>query len=304
MKKFTVVHRADQNNVGDIASNPLQYFLNRDEYDVVDIVDITQKAYDSTLPLIVGGGGLIDNEFFGDALRNVLISADYNQLMQMWQQRWSLCNPENEELHTEFIETYQQFIKKYIDKLDETKAKRFVWGAGHNGDAGRKKPQSLVYPSWLSEFDLVGVRDYKQNLPWVPCASCMHPALRQQYTIKNDVIWFEHKKQLIKDFGSDSIPRFVNSGNNVEQTIELLGSANIILTNSYHGAYWGTLLGKKVIVVGPWSSKFYAMRHAPTLISPDGNWKHVVDQANVYPDALIECIDATERFWEKVKERV
>ena len=39
MKKFTVVHRVDINNVGDLASNPLQYFLDRDEYDVIDIVD-------------------------------------------------------------------------------------------------------------------------------------------------------------------------------------------------------------------------------------------------------------------------
>lgn len=304
MKKFTVVHRVDQNNVGDIASNPLQYFLSPDEYDVVDIVDITHKSYDSTLPLIVGGGGLINNEFFNDTLHSVLMSADYNQLMQMWQQRWALCDPLNENLHTEFIEEYQQFIKRYVDRLNETKAKRFVWGAGHNGDFNRKRGWNFSYPAWLSEFDLVGVRDYKQNLPWVPCASCMHPALRKQYEIKNDVIWFEHKKQLIKDFGHDSIPRFVNSGNNVDQTIELLGSANIILTNSYHGAYWGTLLGKKVIVVGPWSSKFQAMRHQPGIIPSDGDWKKVIDQVTEYPTALDECIDVTEKFWEKIKERL
>lgn len=304
MKKFTVVHRKDLNNVGDMASNPLQYFLKDDEYDVVDIVDITKQSYDSTLPLIIGGGGLINNDFFGDNLRNVLISADYNQLMQLWQQRWTLCDPVNEELHSDFIQDYQQFIKHYVDQLNKTKAKRFIWGAGHNGEVNKKKGNNFVYPSWLSDFDLTGVRDYKQNLPWVPCASCMHPALQEKYTIKNDVIWFEHKKQLIKDFGDDSIPRFVNSGNNVEHTIELLGSANIILTNSYHGAYWGTLLGKKVIVVGPWSSKFYAMRHQPKMISADIPWRTVVDQVPTYSDALDECVDATEIFWNKIKDQV
>ena len=304
MKKFTVVHRVDINNVGDLASNPLQYFLDRDEYDVIDIVDIDQQSYDSTLPLIIGGGGLINNDFFGDTLHNLLISADYNQLMQLWQQRWTLCDPANEDLHTEFLEKYQQFIKHYVDKLNTTKAKRFLWGIGHNGDVNRKKPQSVTYPSWLSDFDLIGVRDFKQNLPWVPCASCMHPALHKKYEIKNDVIWFEHKKQIIKDFGSDSIPLFVNSGSNIDQTIELLGSANVILTNSYHGAYWGTLLGKKVIVVGPWSSKFYLMRHQPVLISADDSWKAAVDKTKLYPDALDECVAATEKFWNKIKEQI
>jgi len=304
MKKFTVVHRTDQNNVGDMASNPLQYFLSPDEYDVVDIIDLRKNAFNSQLPLIVGGGGLLNNDFFGDNLRNVLISADYNQLMQLWQQRWALCDSINESLHTEFIEQYQQFIKGYVDRLNKSKAPRFLWGAGHNGDINKKRPKELSYPSWISDFDIVGVRDFKQNLPWTPCASCMHPALRKHYDIKNDVIWFEHKKQLIKDFGNDSIPRFVNSGNNIEQIIELLGSANIILTNSYHGAYWGTLLKKKVIVVGPWSSKFSAMRHAPELIDADRRWQDVVDSAATYHDALDECVAATMDMWTKIQQRL
>ena len=34
--KYAVVHRSDPNNVGDLAANPLQYFLNKDEYQVID----------------------------------------------------------------------------------------------------------------------------------------------------------------------------------------------------------------------------------------------------------------------------
>ena len=62
--KFTVVHRADRNNVGDLASNPLQYFLEPEEYQVVDITQIKETSYNSALPMIVGGGGLVANEFF------------------------------------------------------------------------------------------------------------------------------------------------------------------------------------------------------------------------------------------------
>ena len=105
----------------------------------------------------------------------------------------------------------------------------------------------------------------------------------------------------IKNFGNDSIPRFVNSGSNIDQTIELLGSANIILTNSYHGAYWGVLLGKKVIVVEPWSSKFLSMKHAPWILKRDQDWKEVVDQIEIRDSALDDCQDATTKFWAKIK---
>jgi exopolysaccharide biosynthesis predicted pyruvyltransferase EpsI len=129
----------------------------------------------------------------------------------------------------------------------------------------------------------------------------MHPALRKQYTIKNDIIWFEHKKQLVKDFGNDSIPRYINSGSNIDHTIELLGSANIIITNSYHGAYWGTLLKKRVIVVSPWSSKFFALRHQVPLIDKTDNWTDAIDRCEIYQDALDECESETINMWTKVQ---
>ena len=299
--KYYVVHRADENNVGDMSSNPLRYFYDSQDYEVIDIVDIGKKNYNSSVPMIVGGGGLINNDFFGDVLHNVLMSADYNQLMTLWRNRWQLCDPENAELQQEFLKEYQVLIKKYVDRLKNESAPRILWGAGHNGEIGKKKNIKLEYPDWISEFDHVGIRDWNQNLPWVPCASCMHGALTKKYSIKNDIIWFEHKKQLIKDFGNDSIPRFVNSGNNIDQTIELLGSANIILTNSYHGAYWGTLMGKRVIVVSPWSTKFSNMRHQPTIILDSKEWKDVIDTVDTHYDALDECVAATEKFWKEIR---
>jgi hypothetical protein len=299
--KFTVVHRADQNNVGDLASNPLQYFLKPDEYQVVDITRITETEYDSQLPMVIGGGGLIGNEFFGDAVPSLLPSADVDQLVSIQKHKWNLKDPANEEAHAEFQFAHRNFIKRYMNKIKPVSAPRHIWGAGHNGPLDKRGAAEIVYPDWLMNFDEVGVRDWDQNQPWVPCASCMHPALKKKYAIKNDVVFFEHKKQLIKNFGNDSIPRFVNSGSNIDQTIELLGSANIILTNSYHGAYWGVLLGKKVIVVEPWSSKFLSMKHAPWILKRDQDWKEVVDQIEIRDSALDDCQDATTKFWEKIK---
>lgn len=300
MIKYIVVHSKDPNNVGDIASNPLQYFLPDDEYLTVDIADLGNVEYPAGVPIILGGGGLLGNEFFKATIQKVLASSDKNQLKELWNYRWVNSNPSNVELNKEFTEKYHSLISEYISKLEEDRAPRILWGAGHNGELSKKFRGRFEYPDWLSEFNLIGIRDWNQNLPWVPCASCMHPALRKKYEIKNDIIWFEHKKQMIKDFGKDCIPRFVNSGDNIEQTIELLGSANIILTNSYHGAYWGTLLKKKVIVVSPWSTKFQALKYPVEVIERTEQWSEVIDSVKVHITALDDCITTTQKYWEKV----
>lgn len=298
------MHRNDQNNVGDIASNPLQYFLKSSEYETVDIVDLHRSQYSANVPVVVGGGGLIGNEFIGDLARTVLNSSDKNYLSSLWEQRWDAIDPANQELGREFSLKYKDLIKEYIDKVSTKTTPRFLWGAGYNGEYNKKARNKFFYPEWLVEFDKIGVRDWAQNLDWYPCASCMHPALRKNYTIKNDVIFFEHKKQLLKDFGKESIPRFVNSGSNVDQTIELLGSANVILTNSYHGAYWGTLLKKRVIVVGAWGAKFYAMKHPPAMLDKTETWNDVLDTAQIHNTALDECVAKTQEYWDTVKSSI
>ena len=306
MVKFVVAYRKDQNNVGDVASNPLQYFLSPSEYKTVDIATLGREQYPSGTPIIVGGGGLLNNEFIGDTFEKIFSEADKLQLENLWKQKWQVCNVDNNELNQKFTEEFRQLVKKYIDLIPTKSTPRFLWGAGTNADVkpGKQSKQGISYPSGLVNFDLIGVRDWGTEHQWVPCASCMHPALRQNYAIKNDIIWFEHKKQLLRDFGHDSIPRFINSGANIEQTIELLGSANIILTNSYHGAYWGTLLKKRVVLVSAWSSKFYSMKHQPYMLDKGVDFKSILDQVPIHHTALDECINANTNFWNQIRGRV
>ena len=302
MIKCYVIHRQDKNNVGDMASNPLQYFMKPSEYQVVDIVNIGKHSFDPNIPIIAGGGGLIANEYIEEALRDLTVSPDKNNILRIGEDLWKQTAPANKNIRDEFFAKLNPLISEYVNKLSNDKAPRIIWGAGHNGNHEKKFRGHLQYPNWLRNFDLVGVRDYGQEHKWVPCASCMHPALREKHVIKHPVIWFEHKKQLIKstEFGADPIPRFINSGNNVAETIKLLGSAEIIITNSYHGAYWGILLGKKVIVVEAWSSKFSAMRHKPYFLSKGDFWKDHIQNIPVYNTALEECISVTEQYWNNV----
>ncbi len=311
--KAVVIHRRDPNNIGDIASDPLQYFLKEDEYHKIDITSLGREPFPDDLPVIFGGGGLLANEFFGDAINYIFDHPDVLQLNEMWDHRWRLCNLKYKQEYKEFNAVLKEQVTKLIKHIDSNKdVKRIIWGAGHNQrDYNPANSHDIKYPRRIKDFDIIGVRDHWNDIfqaqhpdwDWVPCASCMHPAFNKKYAIKNDVIIFEHKKQLIKgnDFGPTPVPRFVNSGANFEQTIELLGSANTILTNSYHGAYWGTLLGKKVIVLGPWSSKFYSLKHKPYLKAKPHGWEQIIDEAPIYQNALEECTVATTDFWQKVK---
>lgn len=301
--KYVVTHRTDPNNVGDIASNPLQYFLQPDEYQVVDIDYITTTPYPADVPLIAGGGGLIANDNFHSSLEAVLRNPDVNRAMQNWTEAWYNVDHSNAEVRDRFMRKLQPLVNEYLNELDGKVGKRVLWGAGHNQDSV-KKIKGVHYPGWMNFFDLVGVRDYNQPYKWTPCASCMHPAFDKSYRIKNRVIWFEHKKQLIKstNFGDDPIPRFINSGSNMEQTIELLGSADTIITNSYHGAYWGTLLGRKVIIAEPWSTKFFTLKHQPYILYKGEDWKAIQDDVPTFPHALEECRQVTKNFWHEVKQ--
>jgi hypothetical protein len=303
MTKCYVVHRRDQNNVGDISSDPLQYFMNSSDYTAIDIENIGATSFKEGVPIIAGGGGLIANDYMNDALRDLTVSHDKRRILDIGREIWSETSAANKSIRDEFFSKFNPLITEYVKKLADDTSPRIVWGAGHNGAYNKKVKGGLDYPGWLGNFDHVGIRDYGQQYEWVPCASCMHPAFRERHVTKHPVIWFEHKKQMIKstEFGGDPIPRFINSGNNVGEAIRLLGSADVIITNSYHGAYWGTLLRKKVIVAEAWSSKFNAMRHKPYFLSKGEFWKDCINNVPVYNTALEECINATEQYWNKVK---
>lgn len=304
MAEYVEIHRKDQNNIGDIYSNPLRYFAeSSDKIHTVDITHALTANYPDDVPIIVGGGGLIENEMFGHIVPIIVEGVDANALDNMWENRWICRNGKNEEIFNKFNE---QFIKIFVEaqkNIKTNKGPKVLWGAGHNQRDVSRKDQNLTWPKWMKNFDLIGVRDYMQGYEWVPCASCMHPAFDKEYKVTNKIIWFEHKKQLIKgaDFGAVPIPRVVNTGQNFEQTIALLGSAEVVVTNSYHGVYWATLLGKKVICVDPWTSKFFYFKHMPVL-AKSKDWENMLDEAVSYPESLKECREANINFWNKVKQ--
>jgi hypothetical protein len=107
-----------------------------------------------------------------------------------------------------------------------------VWGAGSN--LSPSDPRSL-YPLWLKEFRLVGVRDWGCGHQWAPCASCMSPLFDRQYAVRHSVVSYMHK-----DRPSPVHPGLclTNACTDFEAVVNFLGSAETVVTNTYHGVYW------------------------------------------------------------------
>ncbi len=168
------------------------------------------------------------------------------------------------------------------------------WGMGHNTHG----ITSQIWPEYMDLFDLHGIRDWGTKWNWVPCASCMHPAFGVKYEIKNEIAIYSHQEFPcnISDF-----PTMNNNVRTITEVIKFLGQAEIIITNSYHGAYWGILLGRKVVIYNPFSSRFYNFKHQPKIVTKD-NWQQEIKNINVFPEALSECKQANIQHYNRVLE--
>lgn len=134
-----------------------------------------------------------------------------------------------------------------------------AWGIGvntHHGDA-------VIWPDWLNRFALVGLRDWCSPHAYVPCPSCMHPAFDAYHdsSPKRTLVIYD---QIDFPVGVDmpDVCRINNSKpkSAMEEVVEFLASGETILTSSYHGAYWGFLLNRRVLIWKPWSTKFFCFK--------------------------------------------
>ena len=290
------IHRIDENNPGDFYSNPCRYFFSNLTTKKLDVDNIKKASWHQKDTIIVGGGGLLGNDNFEPLMQRLSTHPDEQVLEEILETKLKNISNENKELLWKWKEVVQSYTLNVLNGIDRTIGPRILWGAGINSKDLKEDSYSLNYPSYITKFHLVGVRDWDTDYRWVPCVSCMHPAFDKKYEIKNEVVWFEHKKRLIDNKWMDLIPapRILNTGQNFDQIIEFLGSAETVVTNSYHGVYWATLLGKKVVCI-PWSSKFNMFKHPP-IMANDRNWHVSIQDAISYPDALTECRNANKLF--------
>jgi exopolysaccharide biosynthesis predicted pyruvyltransferase EpsI len=293
-------HRMDANNPGDWYCNPSRYFFPEQDTTKIDIDNVRKTSWHQHDTIIVGGGGLIGNPNFETLMKRITVHPDEQIFHDILEIKLKNISKENKIQVTKWREEVQKLTVNFFNRMDKTIGPRILWGAGLNSKDASVDSYDAEYPSWLNKFHLVGVRDWDTDYRWVPCASCMHPAFDKKYEIKNEIVWFEHKKRLIDNKWFDTVPapRMLNTGQNIEQILEFLGSAETVVTNSYHGVYWATLLKRKVICI-PWGSKFNMFKHPPVMAN-ERTWSEKIGSGEIYEDALKDCRETNIAFFNDV----
>jgi len=190
------------------------------------------------------------------------------------------------------------------------------WGLGAQLVSGSRPTDASMYSEAINGFNFIGLRDYgvdgfadgRTNKRWVPCASCMSPIFDEvKYNpTHRDVGVYEHMDVKVdpayKAKVADGVAK-KNDNPNLRDVLSYLASSEVVVTTSFHGAYWATLLGKKVIVCsegrGRVKSSFYSLKHTPTFCT--GDVEADIAAAKRYPEALEESRKANRDFYELVK---
>lgn len=179
---------------------------------------------------------------------------------------------------------------------------KVAWGIGQSMKSGEKYCHTTPLNDWdrygvrRAGFTLNSSRDINvEDTEWVPCASCMSPLFDLEYEEKYDTVVYLNGQDVFES------PMVMNNRQSFEKTIAFIGSGRVVMTDSYHGAYWATLLGKTAVVVNPYSSKFYQFKHQPMLIE---SVRYLMTAPVVYPEALEECRAANITFNDKVQELI
>lgn len=171
-------------------------------------------------------------------------------------------------------------------------AKLICWGVGTNTHGAEK----AVYPTSLAQARLLGLRD--DCTAFVPCASCMHPAWDQPDSATRPVVVYEHRSYPI--LRGRAWERLSNRAP-FSEVVQFLSSGAVIVTNSYHGAYWGLLLDRKVIVYQPFSSKFYHFKWKPIVAQTEDELDSALEKKTEQPlGALFQARSANQEFYERV----
>lgn len=148
---------------------------------------------------------------------------------------------------------FQPYFEDAIKTLEKLSLENKIiyWGTGID----KNIQGETINLDFLNKSSLIGIRDKNTKYDFVPCPSCMSKLFDKYSNAKksNKIIFYLHKDYTksyinhIKEF-----PLITNSDKKTfEEIIKYLSSSDVIITNSYHGAYWGCLLNRKVIVL-PW----------------------------------------------------
>ena len=259
------LHHLDYGNVGDRESAPLPHFASR----IPNWIEVRELSYHSeevrrleNEQVILGGGGIL-NPFD-------------------W---WWVVLP-----------------------LLERGNRVIAFGVGHHHDHHHFSPDEIgdwrasvddyerQYP--LGQLAMAGVRDRGTPFRWVPDASCMSPVFDRSRRVEREVVLYEQAD--LEPIAIQGLPRLDNkAGADLEEVATFLGSAEVVITNSYHGAYWSLLLGRRLLVYEPWCSKWLLTPWDP-VVCDRTSWRARLPEARDCPGELRHSRTAVSSFADDV----
>ena len=250
MADLKFIFRADKTNVGDWFCPPFRYFPFKPSK-IGDILDEKFTIRQDDI-VIIGGGG-IGTDFF----------------------------------------------KQHLDRIKKLNNKNLIlWGAGVDVVSEKRSLLSKngKYEFYGNYFDFIkeiGIRVFTepQQYRYVPCASCMSNLFFKYRDVKpNNLIGcYSHKRvPLTLSIDKKTIPSLTNNGDRLEEKLIFLSDFEYIITNTYHGLYWGTLLNRKVIVV-PFKSGLLSFKYKPVYCYDLNELnEETLHNAKKYDNALTE----------------
>lgn len=165
-----------------------------------------------------------------------------------------------------FVENGYRFLRK----MGYSPNQCVLWGTGLSIKPGEKltKVADLEYLDWgLRDIDRVCSPDR-----FLPCVSCMHPMLDSGKQAPKTLLFLNADPKVTSVHEHSKIEALAESrnwsyvlNNCSEDTIRAsLAQCDHVITNSFHGGYWGLLSGKHVTLLG-YSSKFSSLLKAMEL---------------------------------------
>jgi hypothetical protein len=169
---------------------------------------------------------------------------------------------------------------------------RVAWGIGATLRG------TTEHPPVPAGFDLIGVREWNRpGADYVPCVSCMHRFFDAVPEPAHDIVLFVNGDTRIRMPRITDLPMLDNRAS-IDDTLAFLASGQTVVTNSYHGAYWATLMGRRVVCL-PYSSKFHGYKYPPVM-ADDRTWREALAATQTYPEALQDARACNRSFHEKV----
>lgn len=147
-----------------------------------------------------------------------------------------------------------------------TKEPIVLWGGGLSGTASNlTRINNLGLTAW-------GIRDRRMvanDRYFLPCVSCMHSMIDLASNSKvsgKSLIYLNADprvvslKSLLKIYILARKKNFSFATNRISERgfVDKWLQVSVVITNSYHGAYWSLLAGKSVVLIG-YSSKFVSL---------------------------------------------